>query len=151
MAVRVHHVLFRKDAVGDHEILDNGVKAAHAMMNPIEGRLCARIRCRGSERTRVWWGFNRINGKRCGEWGRSVTATNNLGSVPRCPEDCGGTGGPEKRITRYRGTRPGQRATGAGAVREGNRGGGGPEGANNELPEDPNEGNKWREGLRIIA
>src|SRR5271156_3794015 len=39
MAARVNHVLLRKDAVGDHEILDNGVKAAHGHDDPSEGPL----------------------------------------------------------------------------------------------------------------
>jgi hypothetical protein len=38
MALRVHHVLLRKDAVGDHEMLDEGVKAAHGYDDPSEGR-----------------------------------------------------------------------------------------------------------------
>jgi hypothetical protein len=36
MAVRVHHVLLREDAVGDHEILDKAVKAAHGNDDPCE-------------------------------------------------------------------------------------------------------------------
>jgi hypothetical protein len=43
MPVRVHHVLFCEDAVGDHEILDEGVKAAHGHDDP-----------RKAERTRLW-------------------------------------------------------------------------------------------------
>ena len=34
MAVGVHHVLAREDAVGDDEILDDGVEVAHGFNGP---------------------------------------------------------------------------------------------------------------------
>ncbi len=34
MAVGVHHVLLRQDAVGDDEILDDGIEIAHGSVTP---------------------------------------------------------------------------------------------------------------------
>src|SRR4051812_18161930 len=51
MTVRIHDFLLREDAVGDHEILNKGGKAAHGSNRGAPMRSHS---TRGSERTRVW-------------------------------------------------------------------------------------------------
>jgi hypothetical protein len=60
MAVCVHHILLRKDAVGDHEILDKGVKAAHGHHDPSEGRSTPAIEFDAGGRSERIFGDDRM-------------------------------------------------------------------------------------------